>query len=151
MIESKPAGRVETGMVTVPLASVPVPTTAEPFRTRTVPVGVPEFEVTRTMKLPACPYVVGLDEEVKPVLVGVFGPLLFKNTARAALDLFSFGFSTTKSGSPSPFRSATPTHRDQEYFDRLVESFRRHCLAARRESHRRRQKLCRVQRLRSDH
>jgi len=55
VIESAHAGSEETRIEVIPPANVPVPTTVDPLRRFTVPVGVPELDVTVAVKVTASP------------------------------------------------------------------------------------------------
>ena len=68
-MEFAPAGSAGTLISALPLASMPVATTVEPSRILTVPVGVPELDVTLTVKATVCPYTEGFREEDRFVVV----------------------------------------------------------------------------------
>ena len=67
--ECEPAVSDETVMDTLPFESIPVPTAVAPSRILTVPVGVPEFDVTLPVKTTVSPYAEGFREEVRVVVV----------------------------------------------------------------------------------
>ena len=74
VIECVPAASKETEMEALPLESVALPSVVEVevSEKTTVPVGVPDFELTAAVKVTACPKIDGFSEEVSVVLVGLW-------------------------------------------------------------------------------
>jgi hypothetical protein len=64
-----PTASVETDIEALPLTSVAAPSTVEPSRNVTVPVGTPVAAVTVALRVTACPVVEGFGVEVRVVVV----------------------------------------------------------------------------------
>ena len=62
-------GSEETAIEARPFVTVPLATTVEPSKSKTVPVGLPELAVTRAVNVTACPYTEELSEDVNTVVV----------------------------------------------------------------------------------
>jgi len=70
-MECVPAARVEVLNCACPLLSATVPSAVAPSLNVTVPVGVPEADVTVAVNVTDCPTFDGFNEETSEVVVAV--------------------------------------------------------------------------------
>ena len=80
VIECEPAASADVEIDALPFTNVALPSVAELSENTTVPVGVPEEELTVAVNKTACPNTDGLSEETNVVVVRLWGPVLFNNT-----------------------------------------------------------------------
>src|SRR5580692_296767 len=94
-------------MEALPLINIALPKVVEPSENDTVPVGVPDPEVTVAANVTVCPKPEGFGVEVTVVLVAVVPTCRNIPTSLPPPQPAAMHPAATKSGSPSPLRSET--------------------------------------------
>ena len=106
VMECVPATRVEMEIEAFPFTILALPSAVELSKNITVPVGVPDSEVTAALNLTSCPKNEGLGVEAKVVVVGVVPTCSSTPTSPGPQSVTGHIVAAT-SGRPSPFRSPT--------------------------------------------